>query len=539
MTWFNNLPIFKKVGVIFIISVIIFAVNLAISLVSINKNRETLGFMEEKIYQRVELANQNLMLVQRLEEVYTQAVSFADEDLLEQAGGLHENLAANLTLLQSSDIKETDTLRQMQSQLANYNQITSGLAKSMLDGSADMANIGAISQKKSAVYEALLGHVQQYKQAKVLEFKNTIKEAADRSQNSLWLTMVVGVVLLLFMAIVTMSIARAISASAKGVAHSLGELADGKGDLRHQLPASSRDELGQVSSNFNRFLGLLADSIQRVVNVTSPLLKNAHDLKDKMETATGATQRQSRDAQTVQASMEEMRLSVIDISHNASQAADAAQIAEREAMDGMAVVQRTMDISLELNREIEHAANAINELAKDTESVSSILNVITSIAEQTNLLALNAAIEAARAGEQGRGFAVVADEVRALASKTADATKEIREVLSRLKGAAESSVSTMTVAMSKSSENEEHAQKTGLALKTIQEQIVSINAMNTHIARSTDEQSQVASRVVDNVVDMNASFEQTLNILDQVHQVSSELSEFAEELQSATSQFKL
>lgn len=242
MTWFNNLPIFKKVGVIFIISVIIFAVNLAISLVSINKNRETLGFMEEKIYQRVELANQNLMLVQRLEEVYTQAVSFADEDLLEQAGSLHDNLAANLTLLQSSDIKETDTLRQMLSQLASYNQITSGLAKSMLDGTADMANIGAISQKKSAVYETLLGHVQQYKQAKVLEFKNTIKEAADRSQNSLWLTMVVGVVLLLFMAIVTISIARAISASAKGVAHSLGELADGKGDLRHQLPASSRDE---------------------------------------------------------------------------------------------------------------------------------------------------------------------------------------------------------------------------------------------------------------------------------------------------------
>jgi methyl-accepting chemotaxis protein len=269
------------------------------------------------------------------------------------------------------------------------------------------------------------------------------------------------------------------------------------------------------------------------------LLDSAHDLKDKMDVATGATERQSQDAQAVQGSMEEMRHSVTDISHNANQAAEAAQIAEREAMEGMSVVQRTIDISQELNAEIEVASSSINELAKDTESVGSILNVITSIAEQTNLLALNAAIEAARAGEQGRGFAVVADEVRALASKTADATKEIREVLSRLKSAAESSVSTMTVAMSKSSENEEHAQKTGQALKTIQEQIVSINAMNTHIAKATDEQSQVASQVVDNVVDMNASFEQTLIILNQVHQVSSGLSDFAEELQSATSQFKL
>ncbi|WP_372871413.1 methyl-accepting chemotaxis protein [Shewanella sp.] len=539
MSWFNNLSIFKKVGVIFVLSVAIFMVNLGISIVSISKNRATLDFMEDKIYQRVELANQNVMLVQRLEEIYTQAVSFADEDLLEQAATLHENLATNLKLLQESDKAEAEQLKEMLSDLSRYNGMTFDLAKSMLDGTADMANIGAISQKKTAAYEAVLGKIQAYKQAKVAEFKNTIKEAGDRSENSLWMTMVVGVALLLLMAIVTISIARAISHSAKDVARSLGELADGKGDLTHQLPVGNKDELGQVSNNFNRFLGLLAESIQRVVNVTAPLLDSAHALKDKMDVATGATERQSRDAQAVQAAMEEMRHSVTDISHNADQAAEAAQIAEREAMEGMSVVQRTMDISQELNSEIEVASNAINELAKDTESVGSILNVITSIAEQTNLLALNAAIEAARAGEQGRGFAVVADEVRALASKTADATKEIREVLSRLKGAAESSVNTMTVAMSKSSENEEHAQKTGQALKTIQEQIVSINAMNTHIAKATDEQSQVASQVVDSVVDMNASFEQTLIILNQVHEVSSNLSDFAEELQSATSQFKL
>lgn len=539
MTWFNNLSIFKKVGVIFVLSVAIFMVNLGISIVSISKNRDTLGFMEDKIYQRVELANQNVMLVQRLEEVYTQAVSFADEDLLEQAGTLHENLATNLKQLQGTDKGEADKLQAMLTDLSTYNGMTFDLAKSMLDGTADMANIGVISQKKTAAYEGVLGKIQAYKQAKIAEFKNTIKEAGDRSENSLWMTMGVGIALLLLMAIVTISIASAISRSAKDVARSLGELADGKGDLSHQLPVSGNDELGQVANNFNRFLGLLAESIQRVVNVTSPLLDSAHDLKDKMDVATGATERQSQDAQAVQGSMEEMRHSVTDISHNANQAAEAAQIAEREAMEGMSVVQRTIDISQELNAEIEVASSSINELAKDTESVGSILNVITSIAEQTNLLALNAAIEAARAGEQGRGFAVVADEVRALASKTADATKEIREVLSRLKSAAESSVSTMTVAMSKSSENEEHAQKTGQALKTIQEQIVSINAMNTHIAKATDEQSQVASQVVDNVVDMNASFEQTLIILNQVHQVSSGLSDFAEELQSATSQFKL
>ncbi|MBT1444281.1 HAMP domain-containing protein [Shewanella sp. JM162201] len=539
MSWFNNLSIFKKVAVVFVLSVAIFMVNLGISLVSISKNRATLDFMEQKIYQRVELANQNVMLVQRLDEVYTQAVSLADEELLEQAGNHYQELANNLGLLFESDTLKSADLKTISTELADYKQMTSSLAKSMLDGTADMANIATVSQQKSAAYEGVLRQIQAYKQAKVEEFQNTIREAAERSENSLWLTMAVGVGLLLIMAVVTMSIGRAISQSAKGVARSLGELADGKGDLTDQLPVSSNDELGQVAGNFNRFLGLLAESIQRVVNVTAPLLDSAHDLNAKMEAASAATEQQSRDARNVQSSMEEMRHSVTDISHNASQAAEAAKIAEKEAMSGMAVVQRTMSISRELNAEIAQASNSINELARDTESVTSILNVITSIAEQTNLLALNAAIEAARAGEQGRGFAVVADEVRALASKTADATKEIREVLTRLKGAAESSVSTMNTAMSKSSENEEHAGKTGRALESIQQQIVSITAMNSHIAKATDEQSQVASLVVDNVVDMNSSLEHTLSILSQVQQLSSGLSDFADALQSATSQFRL
>jgi len=241
----------------------------------------------------------------------------------------------------------------------------------------------------------------------------------------------------------------------------------------------------------------------------------------------------------VHMSMEEMRHSVNDISHSAQQAAEAAQVAEREATEGLAVVQRTVRISQELNSGIELASNSINELAKDTESVGSILNVITSIAEQTNLLALNAAIEAARAGEHGRGFAVVADEVRALASKTADATKEIRGVLEKLKVAAESSVSTMDVAIAKSSENERYAKDTGAALSSIQSKIVSINSMNTHIAAATEQQSLVAEHVANNVVEMNASFDQTLGILAQVQGISEGLDGFANELSHATSQFKL
>ncbi|MEM6230113.1 methyl-accepting chemotaxis protein [Shewanella scandinavica] len=539
MNFFNNISIFKKVIAIFILAVIIFALNLSISVISINKNRTTLNYMEQQVYQRVELANQNVFFIQRLDELYTQSVSFADEDLLTSAGTMYESLRKNLQQLDNVDPSQANQLNNLSAKLTRYNDMTIKLAKGMLAGTIDMANIGQISQEKSQAYEAVLNEIQNYKQEKVLEFKQSIKEAGDRSEQSLWLTLSIGIALLIVMFIVTIAIARAISSSARNVAQSLSELADGKGDLSHKLNVSGSDELGQVSSNFNRFLGLLGDSIRRVVNVTDPLLASSHSLKQRMEDATHATQRQSHDASAVQVSMEDMRHSVIEISQNARQAASAAQIAEKEAMQGMTVVQRTIDISQELNTGIQAASNSINELARDTENVTSILNVITSIAEQTNLLALNAAIEAARAGEQGRGFAVVADEVRALASKTADATTEIRHVLQNLKTAAISSVSTMNVAMSKSSENETNAQNTGSALKSIQQQIVSINSMNTHIASATEEQASVASQVVDNVVNMNASFEQTLQILSQVRNVSEGLVDFANELKNATSQFKL
>ncbi|MCS6238235.1 methyl-accepting chemotaxis protein [Shewanella baltica] len=539
MNFFNNISIFKKVIAIFILAVIIFALNLSISVISINKNRTTLNYMEQQVYQRVELANQNVFFIQRLDELYTQSVSFADEDLLTNAGTMYESLRKNLQQLDNVDPSQANQLNNLSAKLTRYNDMTIKLAKGMLAGTIDMANIGQISQEKSQAYEAVLNEIQNYKQEKVLEFKQSIKEAGDRSEQSLWLTLSIGIALLIVMFIVTIAIARAISSSARNVAQSLSELADGKGDLSHKLNVSGSDELGQVSSNFNRFLGLLGDSIRRVVNVTDPLLASSHSLKQRMEDATHATQRQSHDASAVQVSMEDMRHSVIEISQNARQAASAAQIAEKEAMQGMTVVQRTIDISQELNTGIQAASNSINELARDTENVTSILNVITSIAEQTNLLALNAAIEAARAGEQGRGFAVVADEVRALASKTADATTEIRHVLQNLKTAAISSVSTMNVAMSKSSENETNAQNTGSALKSIQQQIVSINSMNTHIASATEVQASVASQVVDNVVNMNASFEQTLQILSQVRNVSEGLVDFANELKNATSQFKL
>lgn len=539
MNLFNNVSIFKKVGAIFILAVIIFTLNLSISVISINKNRATLNYMEQQVYQRVELANQNVFFVQRLDELYTQSVSFADEDLLTNAGNMYDSVRKNLKQLDIVDPTQANQLNELSNKLTRYNEMTLKLAKGMLAGTIDMANIGQISQEKSQAFEAVLNEVQTYKQNKIIEFKDAIKEAADRSEQSLWLTVSFGIALLIVMFIVTIAIARSISSSAHSVARSLEELADGKGDLNHQLKVSGTDELGQVSSNFNRFLRLLADSILQVVNVTDPLLDSSRSLKQRMEDATKATQQQSQDASTVQVSMEDMRHSVIEISQNARQAASAAQVAEKEAMQGMNVVQRTIDISQDLNKGIQVASSSINELARDTENVTSILNVITSIAEQTNLLALNAAIEAARAGEQGRGFAVVADEVRSLASRTQQATGEIQKMIQQVQSRVAETVNVMQSSQTLSNQGVNRSEEIKLVLSKVTDLVSNISNMNIEVSHAAQEQTCVTeaiSRTLNDLANVSGSAS-----LDSEHlaQSSERLFHQGERLRTLVTSFRL
>jgi methyl-accepting chemotaxis protein len=268
-------------------------------------------------------------------------------------------------------------------------------------------------------------------------------------------------------------------------------------------------------------------------------MENSTRLVQGMERAERATTKQTTDADVVKQSMEEMKQSVGDISQSAASASNAVQTAEKEVDQSRAQVKMSVNASRTLSDEINIAANTINKLADDTKNVSQILNVITSIAEQTNLLALNAAIEAARAGEHGRGFAVVADEVRELASRTAQSTNEIRELLSTLSVAANESVTAMTSARDMATDNASAAEQTGVSIEKIAEQILEINGMNSQIAAATEEQTSVAAMVVDNVSNMHVSFEDTMSSLKAVRDVAKNLHYLSDNLLDATAKFKI
>ena len=477
--------------------------------------------MEKSSYKVAKLTLANVSILEKLDELYTQAVTFGEQDLVTKASETYAQLVTNLGAIEAINTSYIDN--DTKTRLANYEKISSTIANGMVNGTADFSKIQQQAQLKTSLYEAVLTSFKSAQQKADDRFFQLVANTKARSDDALNLMLVVAVVSLTLLLLMAIWIARNIGSSASDAANNLSLLASGKGSLSTKLAVNSEDEIGQVSINFNAFISLLRETALEVIAVCEPLMENSTRLVQGMERAERATTKQTTDADVVKQSMEEMKQSVGDISQSAASASNAVQTAEKEVDQSRIQVKMSVNASRTLSDEINIAASTINKLADDTKNVSQILNVITSIAEQTNLLALNAAIDAARAGEHGRGFAVVADEVRELASRTAQSTNEIRELLSTLSVAANESVSAMTSARDMATDNASAAEQTGVSIEKIAEQILEINGMNSQIAAATEEQTSVAAMVVDNVSNMHVSFEDTMSSLKAVRDVAKNL----------------
>jgi methyl-accepting chemotaxis protein len=534
---FKNLSITKKIHAITCIAVIAFVMIVLNNYFAMNDNQISLDEMENSSYKVVKLTSENVVLIEKLDELYTQAVTFGEQELIDKATQTYTQLTENLNAIGS--INDNYISDKVKKELANYNTISATIATGMIDGTADFSKIQQQAQRKTSLYNQTLNDFKAAQKKADDRFFQLVENTKVRSDYALTLMLIIALVSLMLLIILAVIIAKNIGSSAKDVASNLGLLANGEGSLSTQLAVNSEDEIGQVSINFNAFIVMLKKTVLEVMAVCEPLLTNSTRLVQGMEQAEQATTKQASDAEVVKQSMEEMKLSVGDISQSAANASHAAQTAEKEVDQSREQVKMSVSASRTLSDEINLAATTINKLADDTKNVSQILNVITSIAEQTNLLALNAAIEAARAGEHGRGFAVVADEVRELASRTAHSTNEIRELLNTLTTAANDSVTAMTSARDMAQDNATAAEKTGISIEKIAEQILEINGMNAQIATATEEQTSVAAMVVENVSNMHTSFEDTMQSLSAVGDVAQNLHALSDNLLNATAKFKV
>ncbi|ABA76452.1 methyl-accepting chemotaxis protein [Pseudomonas fluorescens] len=319
----------------------------------------------------------------------------------------------------------------------------------------------------------------------------------------------------------------------------LDDIAQGEGDLTRRLTSDRKDELGSIAKGFNTFLAKLQGMITQVVaSVQSVSDSSEHTADIAIRTNIGI-QKQMAEIDQVATAVQEMTATAQDVARNATQAAQAASHADQAASQGMQIVRDTSNSIGVLAVEIGKAVNVVQTLAKDSENINAILIAIRGIAEQTNLLALNAAIEAARAGEQGRGFAVVADEVRNLAQKTQQATEEIQSMIQQLQQGTRDVVRVMEDSQNRTDESVQHAAKAAEALETITQAVSVINDMNTQIASAAEEQSAVADDINRNVINIGQVANEVAGGADESSSASADLTKLAEQQRRLINQFKV
>ncbi|MBX4136576.1 methyl-accepting chemotaxis protein [Pseudomonas sp. S5F11] len=319
----------------------------------------------------------------------------------------------------------------------------------------------------------------------------------------------------------------------------LNDIAQGEGDLTRRLTSDRADELGAIASGFNTFLIKLQGMITQVVSSVQKVSDSSEHTADIAIRTNQGVHKQMVEIDQVATAVHEMTATAQDVARNATQAAQAASHADQAANQGMRIVRDTSASIGVLAEEIGKAVAVVQTLAKDSENINAILTAIRGIAEQTNLLALNAAIEAARAGEQGRGFAVVADEVRNLAQKTQQATEEIQAMIQQLQQGTRDVVRVMEDSQHRTDESVQHAAKAAEALQTITQAVSVINDMNTQIASAAEEQSAVAEDINRNVINIGQVANEVAGGADESSAASADLTKLAEQQRRLINQFKV
>ncbi|USD35184.1 MULTISPECIES: methyl-accepting chemotaxis protein [Vibrio] len=349
-------------------------------------------------------------------------------------------------------------------------------------------------------------------------------------------TTIVVAALFIFMGLF---LANSITRPIKSIAARFTDLGRGDGDLSQRIEVQSSDEIGQLSEGFNGFIEKIHESMKEVASTSGALQTAADSVSHKANTTHDNSQIQRDQTIQVVTAINEMGATISEIASNAATAAETANQASDNTQVGQSVVNKAKDAISRLAMDIENTGQVVEQLASTTQEIGSILDVIRDISEQTNLLALNAAIEAARAGEQGRGFAVVADEVRNLASRTADSTEEIQKMINQLQSDAKDAVTAMEAGKSVTHEGVSSSDEAVEVLVNISERIHDISDRNTQVATATEEQSTVVHTINQNIEEINAINEVTTSTAEELAAASSDLKELSERLDRMVGSFKL
>ncbi|WP_299018495.1 methyl-accepting chemotaxis protein [uncultured Photobacterium sp.] len=467
----------------------------------------------KKIRQRIDKADQQNRQIEKMMDAYRTAVeSYAGE-------------------------YELQVLRDINKAWRGYQESLNGFAKAAAKG--DLATAQPILAGTFDEFQALTSALDKLKEIN-LDFiqrnRNDMLASTDRVSS---ISFAVVSALAFFMVLMNLFLTRQICRPLNQVMNLSSEIASG--NLTHHLNRDEigNDELGQLADSSMKMQDNLRVLVEEIVAAVTQLSAAVEEVSAISEQSSQGMQQQQNEITMVATAMDQMKATVAEVASNTEMASVSASSANDEAKLGCQDIQQSIESILRVSQEIENAGQLVEQLESESNNISMVVDVIRDIADQTNLLALNAAIEAARAGEQGRGFAVVADEVRTLAGRTQDSTGEIVAIIDKLQKSATEAKEATTESCSMIRGCVTQSQNTGKTMESIEQSIVQIADMGQQIASACSEQDSVAEELGRNVESINLSSKEVAAGAGQTAQASVELSQLAANLQAMMSRFRV
>ncbi len=538
----KNLSLTAKLSLVPAVALLGLVLYVVYTSLQLSATDSRLVLLETRSYPTLEKADAVIFQFSRVPALLNNAVAAGEPGILDEARDVLQQIDTQqqaLASLLSEQRQQHQALSDWRKAVRDYADNALAASSKLIDGSASFDDLRPSLDRMASDLAQAQKLASDFRAQAYADFQQTLVQTREANAATTRLGIILSLVLVVLVSLGAWLVIRSVMVNIRGVIASLQSIARGDGDLTQRVNVESNDEIGAMIELFNSFLDKLQRTIRQIIEAAAPLGQVSKDLYQLTQGSEENAKSQQHHTDSISRDILTMTGSIQEVAQRSRQASDEANSAARQAATAREHVGSLSTGINDLGDSVMGAVKAMEQLEEETQEVGSVLTVIRSIAEQTNLLALNAAIEAARAGEQGRGFAVVADEVRNLAQKTAASTAEIQQIIQRLQNSANTVLNVMTSNGEKSRASIERSIEATQLLEAIARTVNQIDELNAGIAQFTQEQIGLSSSIQQETQVLQQDAQATANGAEATARLGEQLVSTGDHLRAATGQFRV